>query len=579
MLFLYLAAGLYLGWTLGGNDAANVFGSAVGSRMMRFRDAALVGSIFVVLGAVFQGRGGAETLSVLGKVDSMAGAFIVSLSAALLVHYMNLRGLPVSTSQAIVGGIIGWVLFNHKQPDYNALTKIVISWVSGPILGMIFAALLYRLLKKILLSSRVHAVQLDTWIRFGLVLSGAFGAYSLGANNIANVMGVFLPMAPDVLLNFGLFSLDGVQLLFLSGGLAIATGIYTVSRKVMQTVGNGLLALSAEAAMVVVLSQAIVMFLFSSSTIAGFLQSLGLPSIPLVPVSSTQLVVGSILGIGMVKGSREINTRMLAGIGAGWLLTPVISGIATYLLLFIAMNVFNLSVMSSTSATSTINAAGNIETTTNIDLIVPGVIVISGMAFSLLILAFYKTRQKQLKAENELLQQQNINLEAQKTIDDQHMRQMQESNNLLSERIEALNREFGVMAMALTEQKLFLDEMATKLEELKDQITDENQLLKVQHIRTLVQQKMSFTKEKKVFYFNAEHTNRAFFEALDKKYPGLNPQEKRLALLIRVGLSNKELSTMLNITPKSVEVVRYRLKKRLGLDKDDNLNQFIENLN
>ncbi len=159
------------------------------------------------------------------------------------------------------------------------------------------------------------------------------------------------------------------------------------------------------------------------------------------------------------------------------------------------------------------------------------------------------------------------------------MRQMQESNNLLSERIEALNREFGVMAMALTEQKLFLDEMATKLEELKDQITDENQLLKVQHIRALVQQKMSFTKEKKVFYFNAGHTNRAFFEALDKKYPGLNPQEKRLALLIRIGLSNKELLTMLNITPKSVEVVRYRLKKRLGLDKDFNLNQFIENLN
>ncbi len=92
----------------------------------------------------------------------MAGAFIVSLSAALVVHYMNLRGLPVSTSQAIVGGIIGWVLFNHKQPDYDALTKIVISWVSGPILGMIFAALLNRLLKKILLSSRIHAVQLDT---------------------------------------------------------------------------------------------------------------------------------------------------------------------------------------------------------------------------------------------------------------------------------------------------------------------------------------------------------------------------------------------------------------------------------
>jgi phosphate/sulfate permease len=547
--------------------------------MIRFRDAALVGSVFVVLGAVFQGRGGAETLSVLGKVDSMAGAFIVSLSAALVVHNMNLRGLPVSTSQAIVGGIIGWVIFNNKLPDYNALTKIVISWVSGPILGMIFAALLYRLLKKILLRSRIHAVQLDTWIRFGLILAGAFGAYSLGANNIANVMGVFLPMAPDLLLDFGLFSLDGAQLLFLMGGLAIATGIYTTSRKVMQTVGNGLLSLSAEAAMVVVLSQALVMFLFSSSALEGLLRSMGLPSIPLVPVSSTQLVVGSILGIGMVKGSREINTRMLAEIGAGWLLTPLAAGITTYLLLFIAMNVFNLSVMSPTSGVALANEALDVYKTTTINLIMPGIIVVSFLAIALLTIAFFKTRQKQLKAENELLQQQNINLEARKLIDDQNLRQMHESNLLLSERIDALNREFGILAIGLTEQKLFLDEIASCLSELKDQTTDKKHLEKIQHMIALVQQKRSFTKEKGIFYLNAEHANRAFFETLDKKFPELNQQEKRLALLIKVGLSNKEMATMLNIAPKSVEVVKYRLKKRMGLSKDDNLSQFIENLN
>jgi len=48
-----------------------------------------------------------------------------------------------------------------------------------------------------------------------------------------------IPSAPELVLDFGIFSLDGTQLLFLLGGLAIATGIFTYSHKVMNTVGNG----------------------------------------------------------------------------------------------------------------------------------------------------------------------------------------------------------------------------------------------------------------------------------------------------------------------------------------------------
>lgn len=578
MILLYLAAGLFLGWTLGGNDAANIFGSAVGSRMVRFRDAALVGSIFVVLGAVFQGRGGAETLNSLGRVDAMAGAFIVSLSAALVVYYMNSRGLPVSTSQAIVGGILGWVFFNKLTPDYSVLFKIVSTWITGPLLGMFFAAGLYKGLKKILLHSHVHLVELDTWIRFALIVVGAFGAYSLGANNIANVMGVFAPMAPDVLVHFGLFSIDGVQLLFLVGGLAIATGIYTNSRRVMETVGNGLLALSPEAAIVVVLSQALVMFLFSWSGLAHWLQSMGLPSLPLVPVSSTQLVVGSILGIGLVKGTREINTRLLAGIGAGWILTPIAAGLTAYILLFVAMNVFNLPVLSAASSAAGEVAQAKNTGTLRIDFILPGVIAISGTIIALLVWAFLKTKQKQLKAENELLLQQNINLESEKELDELNLKNMHAANQELSERIEIMNREFGSLALGLTGQKIFFEEISSQLDKLgQTQLTKEQEVA-LNEIRSLLQQKMSFDKEKDTFYLNAEQTNKAFYERLEKNFPGLSQQDKRLALLIRIGLSNKEIATMLNITLKSVEVFRYRLKKKMGLEQQHSLNDFIKNL-
>ncbi|MBU2554318.1 MAG: inorganic phosphate transporter, partial [Bacteroidetes bacterium] len=136
---LFLSSGLFLGWSLGANDAANIFGTAVGTRMVRFRTAALLGSVFVIIGAVVQGAGASHTLGELGKVSSLAAAFTVALAAALTVFWMTRLSLPVSTSQAIVGAIIGWNFYTDNPTDIAVLTKIVSTWVSGPILGGMFA--------------------------------------------------------------------------------------------------------------------------------------------------------------------------------------------------------------------------------------------------------------------------------------------------------------------------------------------------------------------------------------------------------------------------------------------------------
>ena len=66
-IIIFLFGGLFLGWSLGANDAANVFGTAVGTRMIRFKTAAIVCSIFVIiLGAIISGAGTTETLGKLG---------------------------------------------------------------------------------------------------------------------------------------------------------------------------------------------------------------------------------------------------------------------------------------------------------------------------------------------------------------------------------------------------------------------------------------------------------------------------------------------------------------------------------
>jgi PiT family inorganic phosphate transporter len=104
-VLIFLTSGLFLGWALGANDAANVFGTAVGTRMVRFSTAAIICSIFVILGAVNSGAGAAHTLGKLGAIDALPGAFMAAFSAALAVYSMTKAGLPVSTTQAIVGGI------------------------------------------------------------------------------------------------------------------------------------------------------------------------------------------------------------------------------------------------------------------------------------------------------------------------------------------------------------------------------------------------------------------------------------------------------------------------------------------
>ncbi len=329
-----------MGWSLGANDAANIFGTAVGTRMVRFRTAAAVCCVFVILGAVFGGTGTTEGLGALGAVNALPGSFVVSFSAALTVLWMTRAGLPVSTTQAIVGAIIGWNLFSGNPTDTGVLSRIVGTWVYGPILSAAISIPIYLLVKRIIESSSIHLVWLDRYTRAGLMIAGAFGAYSLGKNNIANVMGVFVPASPFSGIDILWLQLSGTQMLFLLGAIAIAVGVVTYSKRVMMTVGADLFELSPVTAFVVIVSTGLVLFLFASEGLQHWLIVRGLPSLPLVPVSQSQACVGAVLGISIAKGGRNVNLRLLGKISMGWITTPAIAAVLAYVLLFFMQNVF-----------------------------------------------------------------------------------------------------------------------------------------------------------------------------------------------------------------------------------------------
>jgi PiT family inorganic phosphate transporter len=341
MFLLFLSSGMFLGWSLGANDASNVFGTAVGTRMLRFRTAAILCSIFVILGAVISGAGATQTLGKLGAINAVAGAFVVAFSAGASVYLMTRARYPVSTSQAIVGAIVGWNLFTGSPTDSQVLLTIVMTWVACPILSALIAVLSYKVVAYVIFRFKIHMFKLDEMTRYGLLVMGIFGSFALGANNIANVVGVFLPVSPftDIQL-FGGLCFSSSQQLFLLGSLAISLGVASYSRRVMDTVGSGIFKLSPVMAFVAVWAHSIVLFLFASQQLQQLLLSVGLPALPLVPVSSSQAIVGAVIGMGLIKGRHNIRWKTVGGIAGSWITTPLFACLISFVCLFIVQNVF-----------------------------------------------------------------------------------------------------------------------------------------------------------------------------------------------------------------------------------------------
>ena len=293
-----LIAGLFMGWSLGANDAANLFGPIVASAALRFWTAASVAAAFVLVGAVTVGSRGFAAYEAIGA-QTLISSFLIMVAAGLTVTLMTFLGLPVSSTQAVVGAIVGAALIAGGV-SFQPLVKIFVSWVLTPLGGMIAAFIPYKLLIMFPSALPARLVTRNSVIRVGLILVTCYSAYSLGANNVANVTGVYV--GAGVVSPF---------LAALIGALAIGTGILTFSRRVVRTVGNRIVSLDHLTALIVVLAEAITLNVYA---LIG------------VPVSASQAVVGAVLGIGLVKGVKTIDGRVLVRVLFGWIGTPAIAG-------------------------------------------------------------------------------------------------------------------------------------------------------------------------------------------------------------------------------------------------------------
>jgi len=297
-----LLSGIFLGWGLGSNDAANIFGTGVAANIIKYRTAIILISIFVLAGALLEGP---KCFATVGKFSNLSAttAFVSALAAGITVALMSYLSLPVSTSQAIIGGLLGiGIVFGFA--DFGKLYKVIICWVMTPIGAMIVSIALYKVLgfffERVIQDLRLQSL----FLTGGLVAAGRYGAYALGANNVANVTGVYV--------GSGLLTHLGASAI---GGLSIASGVLTYSGKVMGAVGMRIAPIDAYSAVISTLSQAITIHIFTQ---VG------------VPVSASQAIVGAVVGVGVVKDVKTVSKRMLVEIGIGWISTPLLSGLLSY---------------------------------------------------------------------------------------------------------------------------------------------------------------------------------------------------------------------------------------------------------
>ena len=289
----------------GFTDAANAIATAVGTRAFTPSQAVLVAALFEMLGAltgtavaltIGTGIVRAEVLNQSAVVAAVLGAMTWSLLAYR-------RGIPVSETHGLIGGILG-VGLAQAGPDsvlWSGVIPVLVAIVASPILGVLGGAgLLIIVLRVFSHTSRRDAVR---WSLNLQRLSSIYMAFSHGRNDAQKPMGV-LTLA--LITYFGV-SYDAVPLwVILTVAAVAAVGVAAGGWRIIRTLGMRITGLRPEQG-------------FAAETSAGTV--LQVASEFGIPVSTTHTITSAIVGVGLVSGWKSIRWSLVIEIASSWVLT------------------------------------------------------------------------------------------------------------------------------------------------------------------------------------------------------------------------------------------------------------------
>ena len=323
---------------IGANDASNVFGSAVGSRMVKFRSAIIFFIIFIILGAVINAENPSKIYGDLVlDYPELKKIFLIILPVVLVTIISLKIKIPSSISQSIIFSLIGFSLAEKLNINYDLLKKLIYFWVATPVLAFLFSIIFCWFLFNLVRIFKLNIFQIDYQIRIFLVLFGCIAAFALGAHLTAAIVGIYAPFLNlnIELMNFNLV-LDDNKLYFF-GSLLIGVGAFIFSQKIVKSIGSQISNIKPIPALAILLTQILILFTFSSSFIIDSF-NLFLPfELFAMPLSASHITFASIIGIASFNKFREVKPRYTKKIILSWIIIPI----SVFCCSFMLANIYN----------------------------------------------------------------------------------------------------------------------------------------------------------------------------------------------------------------------------------------------
>ena len=113
------------------------------------------------------------------------------------------------------------------------------------------------------------------------------------------------------------------------------------------------------------------------------------------------------------------------------------------------------------------------------------------------------------------------------------------------------------------------------LSKIKEELVKLNDIKTVKPVVSLINKTLNDTEDWEYFEEAFNHADKDFFKKVKEFHPQLTPNDLRLCVYLRLNLSSKEIAPLLNISPRSVEIKRYRLRKKIDINRETNLNDYF----
>ena len=323
---------------IGANDASNVFGSAVGSKMVKFRSAIIFFIIFIILGAVINAENPSKIYGDLVLDYPELKKIFLIIFPVVFVTIISLKiKIPSSISQSIIFSLMGFSMAEKLNINYDLFKKLIYFWIATPVLAFLFSMIFCWFLTNLFRIFKLNVFQIDYQIRISLVIFGCIAAFALGAHLTAAIVGIYAPFLNlDIeLMNFNLV-LDDNKLYFF-GSLLIGVGAFIFSQKIVKTIGSQISNIKPIPALAILLTQILILFTFSSSFIINNL-NLFLPfELFAMPLSASHITFASIIGIASFNKFREVKPQYTKKIILSWIIIPI----SVFCCSFMFANIYN----------------------------------------------------------------------------------------------------------------------------------------------------------------------------------------------------------------------------------------------